>query len=318
MKKTTLQIANFLSQCSFKSEQEWKRIVGICASDAGFQLKSTYAISPDTGITTIDFLDWCDNEFGAGDICELDGVLVICGICHFKTAIVAGKLFDDKIHACEEKVAQNALKYASEDDRRCFMSQMLSQGLQFSLKEMKLVKKYVPKPADRVIFTSADKTGIGVVRGVNFESDTVDFFCYHINETGETGYSMHELGITSLSEMVFEPMNNDLSQRQTKGNGIYLQRKLNKILGGFGKVWNEKLHRIEPLNPMVEVGEKYWYINDKLELVQDIERGKITSRRRYFVANYFKTHMEGLEYLGAIAELLRDRYGLPEKDNTEN
>ena len=107
---------------------------------------------------------------------------------------------------------------------------------------------------------------------------------------------------------------NNSSLRQTSGNGIYLQRKLNNILSKYGKTWNEKLHRIEPLEPMSEKGKPYWYINDKLELVQDEENGKMSSRFRYRCANYFKTHAEGLEYLGRVAELLRDRLAIPDEN----
>lgn len=316
MKKSPFQISNFLSQHAFKSEKEWKRIVAICLSDEGVRLDPCYTIDAENGITLHDFLDWMDNKFGPGDICNLDGQLVICGICHFNAAVIVGMLSDDKILTCERKVAQNGLKTTSEGEYYNFMNAMLKSELQFSRKEMALVKKYKPQPGDRVIFTTPQMSGLGVIKSLHPDTDSVDYFCYYINETGEVGYSMNEIGITKLSEVIFEPMNNS-PQRQTKGNGLYLQRKLNKKLSQFGKVWNDKLHRIEPLDPMVPVGERYWYINDKLEVLSDIEHGRIASKRRYLAANYFKSQQEAMTYQGKIRVILNERYGLPDPKYTE-
>lgn len=311
MKKTALQIQDFLKVQPIKSNQDYKRILGICQSDGSFQPNHTYSIDANTGITVLDYIDWVDNRFGAGDICNIDSQTVICGKSGFKVATIVGRLSGDKVIATADKVSQNELTEATEAQKYDFYCALLSQHLQFSLKEMKLVERYVPQPGDRVIFTSPTKSGLGVIKEIHFDTDQVDFFCYYINETGEVGYSMDCKNITTLSDVIFEPMNNS-SQRQTKGNGIYLQRKLNKELARFGKVWNEKLHRIEPLSPMVPVGEKYWYLNDKMELIADVERGGIVSRRRYYAANYFKTMAEGLTYQGKITTLLRSRYGLPD------
>lgn len=313
MKKTALQISSFLSQHSFKSDQDLNRILAICQSEGGLPSHSSYTIDTENGITVIDYLHWNDNCVGAGDICRMGDDLVICGICRLACATIVGKLSDDEILILDSETPQTALKLASDEERYDFMCIMLENRLQFSLKEMKLVEKYVPQPGERVIFTSPTVSGLGVVKTVHFDTDRVDYFCYYINETEQVGYSMDEKSVTGLSDVIFEPMNNS-SLRQTSGNGIYLQRKLNNILSKYGKTWNEKLHRIEPLEPMSEKGKPYWYINDKLELVQDEENGKMSSRFRYRCANYFKTHAEGLEYLGRVAELLRDRLAIPDEN----
>lgn len=88
---------------------------------------------------------------------------------------------------------------------------------------------------------------------------------------------------------------------------VVAARRLNRELERFGKVWNDKLHRIEPLEPKVAKGEKYWYISDKMTVVTDREKGTPTSHFRYIAGNYFKSQDEALEYLGRFQELLRDR-----------
>lgn len=315
-KKTYLQIASFLSKCSFKSKTEWERIIAIVKAEVGQAPNFSYTIDPVNGITVHDFLYWEDNSFGAGDICRVDDNIVICGICGLECATIVGKLSDDKILILDETVAQNALKSANRDEQYDFMCVMLKDRLQFSLKEMRLIEKYVPQPGERVIFTSPGFSGLGVVKTIHFDTDTVDYFCYFINETKKVGFSMNEVGITGLSDVVFEPMNNGL-RRETKGNGIYLQRKLNRELGRYGKVWNEKLHRIEPVNGQVAIGEKYWFLNDRMVLMEDVEKGRALSRARWNAGNYFCSHASGLEYQGLFAEILRNRLADPNCNNPE-
>ena len=145
MKKTALQISSFLSQHSFKSDQDLNRILAICQSEGGLPSHSSYTIDTENGITVIDYLHWNDNCVGAGDICRMGDDLVICGICRLECATIVGKLSDDEILILDSETPQTALKLASDEERYDFMCIMLENRLQFSLKEMKLVEKYVPQ-----------------------------------------------------------------------------------------------------------------------------------------------------------------------------
>lgn len=106
---------------------------------------------------------------------------------------------------------------------------------------------------------------------------------------------MHESGVCDVMSFQFNPMT------------VVAARRLNRELEKYGKVWNDKLHRIEPIDPKVAKGEKYWYISDKMAVVTDREKGTPTSHFRYIAGNYFKSYDEALEYLGKFHELLRDR-----------
>lgn len=56
----------------------------------------------------------------------------------------------------------------------------------------------------------------------------------------------------------------------------------------------------------VEEGKKYWYINDKFQLVSDIEKNNQTSTNRLLAGNYFTSNASGLEVVGQITEIIRD------------
>ena len=172
---------------------------------------------------------------------------------------------------------------------------MAEHGYEFDYDKKTLRKKYIPEINERVEFSRGNYIGLGVVRSINPVENSIEFFCYFIYSDKKIGYSMHESGICDVMSFQFNPMT------------VVAARRLNRELEKYGKVWNDKLHRIEPIDPKVAKGEKYWYISDKMTVVTDREKGTPTSHFRYIAGNYFKSYDEALEYLGKFHELLRDR-----------
>lgn len=279
----------------------------LCKAKVGsIKTEGCYECDPEDGITTSDFLEWHDELFGPGDIACLDGIPVLCGKTSHKCATIVSKFSDDRIIICNKKVQQRALKVASRECEEKCNRILIDSGLQFSFKSLNLGDRYIPVSNDRVVFVGMELSGIGVVKEVRKEEDLVDFFCYYINETDKVGYSMNELGITTLSGFIYERMNENLSQ-EIKGNRVYLQRKLNKALSRHGKVWNEKLHRIEPIDMQVPSGHRYWYFNDRMETCSDIEKGTAVSKFRKARGNYFGNPEACLSFVGKISEMICDR-----------
>lgn len=172
---------------------------------------------------------------------------------------------------------------------------LAEQGYEFDYEKKALRKKYIPEINERVEFSRGNYIGLGVVRSINPVENSIEFFCYFIYSDKKIGYSMHESGICDVMSFQFNPMT------------VVAARRLNRELERYGKVWNDKLHRIEPTDPKVAKGEKYWYISDKMTVITDREKGTPTSHFRYIAGNYFKSYDEALEYLGKFHELLRDR-----------
>lgn len=309
MGKTPLQIQSFLATNAYRSEGDWQMITAFCKNKADFDIHAE--INPENGLSASDFIDWYENGFGPGDIVQKDAEIIMLGISHFKAAQSVARLSDDKILIQDIEIATDGLKIAPEGIVYDFRDAMFLQELQFSWKDMKLIKKFVPEVDMRVIFHGKGIKGLGVVRDVDPKSGDVELYCYYIYETKECGFSMHEKGIVNLQDFWFEPMDNG-DKRQSKMNGISCQRRLNRELGRHGKIWNERLHRIEPIVMQVPVGGSYWYINDKMMLVQDVEKGLQLSRTRANAGNYFWKRADGLETLAEWNEILRNRLAKPE------
>lgn len=309
MSKTPLQIQNFLANNIYRSEGDWQMISAFCKDKTDFNVHAK--INPDVGISASDFIEWFENGFGAGDIVENDGEILMLGISHFKAAQSVAMLSDDKILIQDAEIVTEGFKIAPESIACDFRDAMFQQGLQFSWKDLKLIEKHVPKVNDRIIFHGKGIKGLGVVRDVDSKSGEVELYCYYIYETKECGFSMHERGIVNLQDFWFEPMDNG-DKRQSTMNGIACQRRLNRELSRYGKIWNERLHRIEPLTMQVPVGKTYWYITDKMTLKQDVEKGLQLSRTRANAGNYFWNRSDGEEMLAKWHDDLRERLAKPE------
>ncbi len=302
--KNAYQLQNFLEHHTFKSEKDYERIAALCELEVDTRVKLIHSIDPENGITMPQFLDWFDNGFGCGDICEYEGETVICGFCGLRSSVIASTFSDDKLLISEKKVDQKALKRVSADTEAKCLRIMRLNGLQFDYRTCKLVKRHIPGINERVIFTDGTTKGLGVVKGIDPETGAVDLYCYFLYGSGRCGYSMDERGVCDLDSFTFVPMDNS-SKGQLSMNGISCRRRLNAELAKHRKTWNEKLHRVEPAKMRVERGERYFFMNDKLAVLSDVERNTSTSDRRYYAGNYFRTLEQAMEAMGRVRELIR-------------
>ncbi|NDV63979.1 hypothetical protein [Bacteroides sp. 224] len=292
MSKLDFQVEKFLEQYTFKSEIDWKAISSFCKVELNLNFEYTPKISPD-GLNTSSFFSWFENGFGSGDIAWHNGKLIMVGACNLIDAKIEATLNGDKIDTTRSSTKISELSKPVDDDIALFNRTLMINELQYTEKNQLVIERRIPHTNERVNFKKPGVRGIGVVRSVSKDEDRFELYCYHIYQTNETRYSMHE-EIGPLSEYIFDTMT--VTERRR------LENRLNKL----GKSWKDKLHRIEPVNPKAEIGKKYWYITDKMKMTSAIEEGKQTSNMRYFAGNYFLTQEDCLVNLGRINEMLRD------------
>jgi len=298
--KSESQIQNFLSTQTFKSEADWEMIAIFSK-----QHKNSLSISPtysEHGIDISTFTNWYNNGFASGEVAELDGNLVILGRCDLSEAHIEAIKTEGGFDLTRTVTSISKLSKVSEERSKEVLRDLSEQGLQYDRNRELIIKKYMPSINDRIEFYNDSIRGLGVVREIRPADNFIELYCYYIYTNGQIGYSMHETGICTVHEFNFLPMT------------ISSQRRMNRELEKHGKVWYDKLHRIEPLVVKTEKGGKYWYINDKMHVVQETEKGTPTSQFRYIAGNYFTSREEAHDYMGKFAELLRDRLAQPEKE----
>lgn len=300
--KTKRQVIDFFKSNHFATAEDCEMVSLFCQNNCGLTPKDFPTVTTPGSINSQTFIEWYRSGFGIGDIVfekETGSYYVVSNssITNIQSCAILSNLCKTGKKWKPDNVELDAttLSSVSEIENKAMTISLAEQGYEFDYEKKILRKKYIPEINERVEFSRDNYIGLGVVRSINPVENSIEFFCYFIYSDKKIGYSMHESGVCDVMSFQFNPMT------------VVAARRLNRELERYGKVWNDKLHRIEPIDPKVVKGEKYWYISDKMTVVTDREKGTPTSHFRYIAGNYFKSYDEALEYLGKFHELLRDR-----------
>lgn len=300
--KTKRQVIDFFKSNHFTTAEDCEMVSLFCQNNCGLTPKDFPTFTTPGAINSQTFIEWYRNGFGIGDIVfekETGSYYVVSNssIASIQSCAILSNLCKTGKKWKPNSVELNAttLSSVSEIENKAMIISLAEQGYEFDYEKKALREKYIPEINERVEFSRGNYIGLGVVRSINPVENSIEFFCYFIYSDKKIGYSMHESGVCDVMSFQFNPMT------------VVAARRLNRELERYGKVWNDKLHRVEPIDPKVAKGEKYWYISDKMTVVTDREKGTPTSHFRYIAGNYFKSYDEALEYLGKFHELLRDR-----------
>ncbi len=293
--KTESQVLHLLAISQIKGEAEWELIQLFCQKHH-FRL-GTFAPSYNegNGLTASKFFDWYHNGFGAGDVAKISGKTVIISDSDLKISKICGEISTEGYCEASLTVPVSDLEAMTPEGQAAIHIQLSHLNLEYCRKNFTVMPKYVPKINDRVLIWNQNESKLGVIRAIAPDTNEVELYCWFDYRTKKLGHSMHEKNVVTFHEYHFEPMS------------IVAQRRLNTELEKVGKVWYDKLHRIEPLKVKVDVGKHYWYITDKMKVVEETEKGTPTSNFRYISGNYFSKYEDAIEYLGRISDLLRDR-----------
>lgn len=277
-----------------------------------------FSNNPDAApIDVQSFISWFENGYNALQIAKHGTSIVLLGNCTIETCDIIGTLQlpcntsgECPIITDRHTLSQSDLQKASEDEIALFYNALLSNNLQPDPNTLTLIPKYLPKNGDRVAFYdySQEIQGVGVINYINAEGDVV-FYCYFTyptaNSPKKVGYSLREAPGYNIRNIVFENIDKENIQT-TLGNSTSCFRRLGRELEKMGKVWKDKLLRIEPLKAKLPIGSKYYYITDKMEVRQETEKGTPTSHMRYLAGNYFVDHQSAMVMLGKFNDMLRD------------
>lgn len=311
--KSQFQTLSFLSNYTPKTDLDAEFINSFLVQR--FQITpKTPRFAPNSDADPIDvqsFILWFEGGSEALKTARYENSIVLLGNCTLdKCKIIASLSESGELSTNPFTVDASLIQSATEDEIKSFQDALLENDLQPDPNTFRLIPKYTPKIADRVVFYdyAQDIQGVGVVREVSAEGDVI-FFCYFIYPTysqeKRLGYSLNENLGYNLRSMIFENIDKENIQT-TLGNSTSCFRRLGRELERVGKVWKDKLLRIEPVKVEQEVGSKYYYISDKMKVVIETEKGTPTSHIRYLAGNYFTSHMAATQMLGKINEMLRD------------
>lgn len=296
--KTKKQVQAYLKAHNFQTATDCQLVAAFLQQSRILTLTELPTFSepgPDKAQT---FIEWFEHGFGCGDIAvesDTGRFLLISSNDLNMTEICANRSENGTWNIENGSCPCSSLSHPDPDKATNMIIELARQGWEFDDETLTVRKKFIPSINDRVEFAKGSHIGLGVVRSVDLESGQMELYCYFWYDTKEIGHNMHETKVCDLYSYHFT--------LQT----VVATRRMNRELNKLGKVWNDKLHRIEPVVCKAAKGEKYWYINDKMKLVQDKEKDTPTSHFRYIAGNYFLDYDEALGYLSNFNELLRNR-----------
>lgn len=287
--KTEIQAIDFIKTSIYKTSQHYECISTLFKSKFGYEPETIPMTSPD-GITTDDYVTWFESGYGIGDVVMIEGKIALLGRCLSYCVMPIAYLMGDELQILHNfhNIDTNDVSPASKKDEERMRLIVASNGYQISNKTLHLAAKYIPSPRERIEFYNETEKCSGVVRTVDKESGIITLYCSFNYTTGDVAYNEETLKPIKIVDYTFREMSRSSL------------RRLNSELGKKGKIWHDKICRVEPLNMKASIGAKYWFIDDKLRLRQDVEMGRPTSHARLLAGNYFTVYEDGLDMLETI------------------
>jgi hypothetical protein len=308
--KSKQQIEHFLRNRKYRSQIDFDGISLYCRNKFNIRLHvpSNY-YNDQTALDYTSFANWLEHGFGAGDVVEWgekeEQNVGLIQDADLTTVKICLKIDGNGPNFDSTTVAVQVITPASKSGLKRIYDALNEKGLEFGNPHFTITEKFIPASCNLVTFKchKTGKVGYGVVRAIRTSGEII-MYCYCIK--GEpVHYNMNEyLGIIDdYSFSTFAPAD-------------YPRKALETALAKVGKTWNHYTKRIEPINMRVNKGERYWYITDKMQVTSDVEKGTVTSNKRYLCANYFRRQEDAVRIQIEEMELRRNLLAEPEREST--
>lgn len=267
MEKTKSQIIKYLSRRSYP-DNEWKAILSFCNKKYGSGARRS--LRPKCSSRLDDFMEWLQNGIGDGDIVsDADGKVGIYyndGVKdYFAAHLASGKV------VVEKGVCVNP----SPVDKRTaegFCKQMAEQGLVFRINFSSVTDINIPQPGSRCRVMYDGKVYIGVFLGV-CGRDAV--FAYLV-----------------CGRNLLRDISIDLWNLSFMECGVNDARKAYDILVENGLMYDKGAGELVEMTARQSRGGSYWYVSDRLTVVNCVDTGSMTHKARYECHNYFNSYDE--------------------------
>lgn len=198
---------------------------------------------------------------------------------------------DRKMNIGDEMFPKTGYREPTDEEVNVFRYEFSKIGMEWSLEYNVPIEKYIPIAGNYVCFQTLDgTTGMGVFREKE-ECGQVYMFCVKY-EGDPIQYSMKEI-IGDIDRLKFTNM--------TELEKVVFKEELEKV----GKSWNPYIKRVEDYGMRVERGQKYYCINDNINISTILETESSKDNLRFAAGNYFRTKEQALKARAAVMEVLK-------------
>lgn len=289
--KTLDQIYRYTSDCRFPDD-DWQMILAYCRErfKGGKIHKALYPI----GQSTYDqFLDWIDNGFGSGDMVGYGKTMGIVKNCVPERIELAAYCDYEGNLIVKDMVVMEPQRIYPLERERCveFRKLMTNKGIDFSVRLGKTCELYIPK--ENYYVTLGDDSGGKSDVGMYLESD---------------GCSHHFMAFLSKGELKMDCWVKAECTPLRQASDKDIQR-LHHATAKAGWSFNERTKKFVKL-AQKKRNNHYWYLNDRFEIVSDVDNGTKKHSERYDAGNYFSDQTEALMFMKAVKAMVEKERAL--------
>lgn len=282
--KSTKEVTTFLRSVNPYQLKDELAIEAYCRRQG---LRVRYKARPkNTHLITFEqFVYWFNNDCPLRNdvVATEDGIIGIVKESQFKRVVLGAYLDPGGAFLSEElDVSSKTLRPATHDEKISLQSAFSTEHLSWNKLKSEIVARNIPTRNEYIRITLlGKKIGLGVFREIKENGDVI-LYCFWEFEKG-IRYSLSEnLG----NQYWFQLEDVNPLERQS----------LTKELASQHKVWKGKLERIEPFNLRADSGERFYFINNLLEVEAGLDQRRVKNLTLYQCGNYFRTR-ENCEYM---------------------
>ena len=282
------QIYRYTSDCRFP-EDDWSKVLDFCRNlfGGGNIHKS---MRPKSDSTYEQFLNWIECGFGSGDmICYGNTMGIISSSTPDNTTLAAYCDFDGNLIVKEMKVLDVDRLKLLDSDRCSELNKLMYQdGFEYDVRLGKAIELYIPQKYFYVTLNNNSNKYNDV--GMYLESDG----CNHHFLAYLTG---NELKMDCWINADYTPF------KKAKDSDI---KRLHSAASHAGWSFNERTKQFIKLKKKNR-NNHYWYMNDRFEILSDIDNGAKKHTDRYNIGNYFVDQTEALLFLREVMDLVEKK-----------
>lgn len=277
--KSQSQIRIFLRTVNPATEEDGRLI-----EEFGQEHGITVEFGREVAFKTISFADfelWVDEIVPRkGDPISFleDGSLGILLFVYPDTLMMGAILKEGELCPYQHTIPYAPYRYATPEERTTLQRAFSQNGLSWSKKHSQLVSRMIPTNNSMVkVSRINEKLGMGIYRETD-STGKVIMYCLKMGDNPIRFSLNEELG--SSDDYQFELLNN-------KERG-----EIKRELSFYGRAWNGRASRIEPINMQAERGCLYYYINESLSIAEACDFRKKRDISRYMSGNYYRNREE--------------------------
>lgn len=285
--KTFDQVFRYITTCAFHDEN-WAKVLEFCHKR--FKGKQFHRPKRPTAYSTYDqFIEWEKSGLGAGDM-ALYGKM--SGLIGDSTpdwiTFVAYTDFEGKLIVKTMKIKdKERLQPLDNDCKLAFKKLIYESGYDYIVHNNLMCKKTIIKPNMYIVLPGSDEDNPNV--GIWLESNG----CRHHLAAFLSGKSLQ---LDCWIDDNYTPL------RIAKENDI---KRLNKVIDVAELVYNDRMQTFVK-QPKRGTNNVYFYLNDRFEIVSDIDNGTFRHVERYKVGNYFIDPAKACYFMREVQKIAKE------------